>query len=231
MIEDGALGEDWLLGNPVPAIRQVSHDPALSATILLADGRRATALEIQWGLFERAVKYEQLHGLASIGEDVGRDVLSRWERVLSGLESDPHSVASWVDWVAKKRIVDGYADRHGIDPGDARLKAIDLQYHDLRLERGLARRAGLETLVTPDEVKASITNPPTTTRAYFRGRCLAKFPDSVVAANWDSMVFDAGREPLSRVPMMEPLRGTADHVAKLIDESDTAAELLARLGS
>ena len=122
MIEDGALGEDWLLGNPVPAIRQVSHDPTLSATILLADGRRATALEIQWGLFERAVKYEQLHGLASIGEDVGRDVLSRWERVLSGLESDPHSVASWVDWVAKKRIVDGYADRHGIDPGDAALE-------------------------------------------------------------------------------------------------------------
>ena len=71
-----------------------------------------------------------------------------------------------------------------------------------------------------------MTNPPTTTRAYFRGRCLAKYPDDVVAANWDSMVFDVGREPLSRVPMMEPLRGTAEHVAKLIDESDTAAELL-----
>jgi proteasome accessory factor PafA2 len=231
MIEDGAIGEDWLLGNPVPAIRQVSHDPSLAATIMLADGRRATALEVQWGLFERAVKYEQLYGLASVGDEVGRDVLSRWERVLSGLESDPGSVASWVDWVAKKRIVDGYADRHGLELGDARLKAIDLQYHDLRPAKGLASRAGLETIVDHDDVMAAITAPPTTTRAYFRGRCLSKYADSVVAANWDSMVFDAGREPLSRVPMMEPLRGTADHVAKLIDESDTAAELLARLGS
>ena len=75
------------------------------------------------------------------------------------------------------------------------------------------------------------TEPPTSTRAYFRGRCLAKYPDEIVAANWDSIVFDVGREPLRRVPMMEPLRGTADHVARLIDESDSAVELLERLGS
>ena len=231
MIEDDALGDDWLLGHPVPAIRHLSHDPTLTATVMLADGRRATALEVQWGLFERAVKYEQHHGLSSVGDEVGRDVLVRWEHVLMGLESDPASMASWVDWIAKQRIVDGYADRHGIEPGDARLKAIDLQYHDLRAERGLARRAGLDTLVNEADALSAMTNPPATTRAYFRGRCLAKYPESVVAANWDSMVFDAGREPLSRVPMMEPLRGTADHVANLIDESDTAAELLARLGS
>jgi proteasome accessory factor A len=30
--------------------------------------------------------------------------------------------------------------------------------------------------------------------------------------------------------MMEPLRGTAHHVGNLIDECDTAAELLDRLG-
>jgi proteasome accessory factor A len=90
---------------------------------------------------------------------------------------------------------------------------------------------GFETLVPPDAVVAAITEPPTTTRAYFRGRCLQKWPHDVVAANWDSMVFDVGREPLRRVPMMEPLRGTAAHVASVIDESESAAELLARLGS
>jgi hypothetical protein len=79
-------------------------------------------------------------------------------------------------------------------------------------------------------VHTAMTEPPTTTRAYFRGRCLAKYPDQVVAANWDSMVFDIGRDPLRRVPMMEPLRGTADHVATLIDTSETARELLERLG-
>jgi proteasome accessory factor A len=44
-------------------------------------------------------------------------------------------------------------------------------------------------------------------------------------------VFDVGRDPLRRVPMMEPLRGTADHVGSLIDTSETAAELLERLGA
>ncbi|CAN5843001.1 MAG: depupylase/deamidase Dop [Ilumatobacteraceae bacterium] len=231
MIEDDALGEDWLLGNPVSAIRHISHDPTLARTITLRDGRRATALEVQWGILERARKYEQSHGLASVDEEVGRDVLRRWEHVLTGLEHDPGSVAHWVDWLAKRRLVDGYAERHDLPPGSPRLKAIDLQYHDLRPDRGLATRAGLATLVGQDEVARAVTEPPTSTRAYFRGRCLAKFPDEIVAANWDSIVFDIGREPLRRVPMMEPLRGTADHVASLIDESDSAVELLERLGS
>ena len=63
MIEDDALGDDWLLANPVAAIRQVSHDPTLQRTILLRSGRRATALEVQWGMLERARKYERSHGL------------------------------------------------------------------------------------------------------------------------------------------------------------------------
>jgi proteasome accessory factor A len=230
MIEDDELGDDWLLGNPVAAIRQISHDPTLRQTIMLRDGSRATALEIQWGLLERARKYEQSHGLDCVGEDIGSDVLAKWETVLGGLEADPNSVANWVDWVAKRRLVDGYAERHGVAAGSAKLKAIDLQYHDLRSERCLALRAGLDTMVTADEVARAMTEPPTTTRAYFRGRCLEKFPDDVVAANWDSLVFDIGRDPLRRVPMMEPLRGTADHVGTLIDQSETARELLDRLG-
>ena len=89
MIEDDVLGDDWTLAHPVPAIRHVSHDPSLRATVMLSDGRRASALDVQWGLYEAAVKYEQHHGLASVGEDVGRDVLARWEHVLTALESNP----------------------------------------------------------------------------------------------------------------------------------------------
>ncbi len=230
MIEDDVLGEEWLLRTPVRDIHEVSHDPTLRQTVSLRDGRRATALEVQWGLLERARKYELSHGLVCVGEEVGADVLDRWERVLTGLEHDPASVGHWVDWVAKRRLVEGYAERHGADPGSAWLKAIDLQYHDLRADRCLASRAGLDTLVPAAEVASAVDHPPSSTRAYFRGRCLEKFPDDIVAANWDSLVFDVGRDPLRRVPMMEPLRGTADHVATLIDQSETAAELLDRLG-
>ena len=231
MIEDDALGDDWLLANPVAAIRQVSHDPKLFRTILLRNGRRVTALEVQWGMLERARKYERSHGLAVVDEAVGVDILARWEAVLTGLESDRASVADVVDWVAKQRLIEGYAERHGLKVTDARLKALDLQYHDLRPGKCLAHRVGLQTIIDQPEVESAKTEPPTTTRAFFRGRCLAKWPADIVAANWDSLVFDIGRDPLRRVPMMEPLRGTAEHVARLIDESNTPAELLARLGA
>jgi proteasome accessory factor PafA2 len=229
MIEDDALGDDLELANPVGAIRQVSHDPTLQRTILLRSGRRATALEIQWSLLERARRYQSSHGLEPVGEEVGASVLDRWEAILTGLEHDVDSVADVVDWVAKRRLVDGFADRHGLSPGDARLKAIDLQYHDMRPDRCLAARVGLQRIVGDGEARRAMTEPPDTTRAYFRGRCLATWPDRVVAANWDSIVFDIGREPLRRVPMMEPLRGTRALVASLIDESSSAADLIARL--
>ena len=84
------------------------------------------------------------------------------------------------------------------------MAAMDLQYHDLRPEKSLFTRLDMERLVTDDEVESGITEPPEDTRAYFRGTCLARFADAIVAANWDSMVFDVGEDPLRRVPMMEP---------------------------
>jgi hypothetical protein len=76
-----------------------------------------------------------------------------------------------------------------------------------------------------------MTEPTPSTRAYFRGRCLAEWPDAVVAANWDSLILDVGTDPLRRIPMMEPLRGTQAHVAALFEECTTPAELVARLAS
>jgi proteasome accessory factor A len=231
MIEDDVLGSDLVLANPVAAIRHVSHDPTLTRTVLLKDGRRITALELQWQLFELARKYERERGLACVGDDVGADVLHRWEDVLTHLESDRSRVATVVEWVAKERVLSAYMERHGTDWFDARVRALDLQYHDLRPERSLFDRMGMERLATDEGIEEAVTEPPLTTRAYFRGKCLQKWPQEVVAANWDSMVFDVGREPLRRVPMMEPLRGTAAHVARLIEECTTASELLQRLGA
>ena len=84
----------------------------------------------------------------------------------------------------------------------------------------------MQTLVTEAEVRAALTNPPEDTRAYFRGRCLAKYPTQVAAASWDSVIFDVGRESLQRVPTMEPLRGTKAHVGNLLDHCDDALALV-----
>jgi len=229
MIEDQVLDELPRLAHPVPAMHQVSQDLSLSAPLLLADGNKMTALEIQWVILEYAQQWAASRGLEAVGQNVGEQILDRWELVLNGLESDPLSLASQLDWVAKYRLFNGYRDRHSLDWSDSRLAAMDLQYHDLRDGTSLARRMGLERLTTDPQVFAAITEPPTNTRAYFRGRCLARFPEEVVAANWDSLVFDVGAASLQRVPMLEPGRGTQATVGELIDSSANAGELLKRL--
>jgi proteasome accessory factor A len=232
LIEDDVLGADLTLAHPVSAIRQVSYDPTLTQTLLMANGSRMTAIEIQWALFSKSVEYVKSVGFDSVGgEVIGQRIINLWEEVLTGLERDPNSVADMVDWIAKKRIVDGMQFRHGLSNGDSRLRAVDLQYHDMRAEKCLASRAGLRTLVESSQVERAIRHAPDTTRAYFRGQCLERWPDQVVSANWDCLVLDVGRGPLRRVPMMEPLRGTKDLVGQICSESDTLLELLDRLGA
>jgi proteasome accessory factor A len=89
----------------------------------------------------------------------------------------------------------------------------------------------MQRLVTEEQVQTALTEPPRDTRAYFRGKCLQKWASSVAAANWDSLVFDLGGDPLRRVAMMEPLRGTAELVDSLFEGCSSPAELLERLGS
>lgn len=230
MIEDEQFEDDLVLATPVSAIRQVSHDPTLKQKILLDSGKTYTALNLQEILCERAEKYADRFGLESVGEEDGKLILSRWREALEGLRQDPSTMSHVIDWVAKKRIVDGIAERYDLRANDPRLKAIDLQYHDMRTEKCLALRAGLETMTNSEDVLRATTTPPETTRAYFRGMCLQKWPADVVAANWDSVVFDIGRDPLRRVPMMEPLRGTRELTERLFAQSSTPAELVAALG-
>lgn len=229
MVEDDWIKRDLRFVAPIHALRTVSTDLSLSSALPLLAGGSVTALEVQRYLFERAVNWGEHHGFSVVGEEVGPEILRRWDQSLSGLETDPESLASTIDWIAKYRLISGYRKRHGLEWGDARLHALDLQYHDLRPEKSLARRVGLETICDPELVLRGISFPPEDTRAYFRGACLAKFGDEIVSANWDSMVFDVGSEPLRRVAMMEPSRGTASHVASVIESSRTAAELLAQL--
>jgi proteasome accessory factor A len=232
MIEDEFLPKVFAFRAPVQALRRISYDLSLRRPVELVDGSTITALEVQWELFDRARKYAEEFGLDCIGgPDIGNEVVRRWEAVLTGLESDPSTLAGQLDWVAKHRLLDGYRERHGLEWNDARLAAMDLQYHDLRPQKSLSARVGLERITTDQEVMAAVSEPPPGTRAYFRGKCLQRWSDNIVAANWDSLVFDVGGDPLRRVPMMEPLRGTKAHVGTLIDECATAAELLERLGS
>jgi len=228
MIEDAFL-PDFSLVNPVAAIHDVSRDVSLTAQVSLTDGRKMTALQLQWEYLELARKYVDREDDTA----ENREVLERWESVLRGLESDPRTLSAQLDWVAKLRLLEGYRDRDGLAWSDAKLRAIDLQYHDVRRDRGLYHRLAhsgkVERLTTDEEVQRAIMEPPEDTRAFFRGRCISKFPDAIAAASWDSLILDTGRDALQRIPMREPLRGTRAHVEELLDACEDAAALVDRL--
>jgi proteasome accessory factor A len=229
-VEAEALPEALLLADPVESVWRISHDPTLVATVRMEDGSTMTALEAQWQYLEWVGKYMSE---SAFGE-VFAPVLEVWEEVLTDLEKDPLLTADRLDWTAKLRLFEGYRQRDGLEWDDPKMRLLDLQYHDVDPQRGLYNRlaaAGrMRRLFTDDQVGVAVKSPPEGTRAYFRGRCVARFGEALVAANWDSLVFDIGEDSLRRVPMMEPLRGGKDRVGELLDRVDTPAELLRALG-
>jgi proteasome accessory factor A len=144
------------------------------------------------------------------------------------------SLAGELDWVAKLRLLEQYRERDGLEWDDAKLQLIDLQYADIRPEKGLyhrlVRMGRIERLLDDHAVEVAMHDPPEDTRAYFRGRCLEKYAAHVAAASWDSVIFDLpGRESLQRVPTIDPLRGSRAHVGDLLDRCDTAEQLFTAL--
>jgi len=232
VIESGQRFEDLRLSEPVRAVHLISRDPSLRTLVELTDGRRMTGLDIQRVYFERAAAHVE----RTMGDDVDAvtaDVLRSWGEVLDALARDPAECADRLDWPAKLRVLEGYRQRDGLAWSSPRLHLVDLQYSDVRLDKGLynrlVARGSMKRLVNEDEVRAAMTAPPADTRAYFRGRCLERYPAEVAAASWDSVIFDLGRESLVRIPTLEPLRGTRAHVGELLDASNTAQELVEAL--
>ncbi|MGI8331875.1 depupylase/deamidase Dop [Actinomadura scrupuli] len=233
MIEDSFLTVDLSVEMPVAGLRAVSHDPSCKHLLTLRDGRKMTAVQLQMEYLEQSRKYVEDRYGADVDEDT-KDVLNRWESVLHRLGDDPMQLSRELDWVAKLEVLEGYRTRDSLDWSHPRLQLVDLQYTDVRPDRGLYNRlqsrGRVERIVSEAEVQKAIEDPPEDTRAYFRGRCLRQYADSVAAASWDSVIFDVpGRESLQRVPTLEPLRGTKEHVGDLFDRCRTAAELVAAL--
>lgn len=232
LIEDGVMPDLSVL-EPVRTLHEVSHDPGLRQLVTLADGTRLTAIELQRRIHELAAAHvADRFGVDADAQTV--DVLARWGDLLDRLAIDPLSCARELDWVAKLRILQGFRDREGLDWGHVRLQAIDLQYADVRPERGLyhrlAAKGAVERLLDPAGIAEAVEEPPADTRAYFRGQCLARFGEHVIAASWDSVIFEVPDMPsLQRVPMLDPTRGTREHVGELFEKAGSVRELLTAL--
>ena len=229
-----AAVDQLALVDPVGAVHQVSHDLTLTERLELADGRRLTALEVQ-RVYAHAIR-TALEAAGGLEDMQTRDVLDRWESLIDRLGTDPATCAREVEWLAKLRLLEGMRRRDQLAWDHPRLAAVDLQWSDVRPERGLYHRlaaaGAVERLVSEDAVTNAVRHAPEDTRAYFRGEAVARYPGQVSAASWDSVVFDVpGTHSLQRVPMRDPARGTRAHVGALLDRSPDAASLLAALGA
>jgi len=220
------------LADPVSDVQRVSRDLDLSARLELADGSRRTALEIQEAYVDVVTRsLAALAGTPDLTDDETTDVLDRWRSVLTRLAADPASCAREVEWVAKRRLLEGMRSRDGLAWDHPRLHALDLQWTDVRPERGIYHRlvasGAVERLVDDGRVADAVHHAPADTRAWFRGEVMARYADQVSAASWDSVIFDVpGAAALQRVPMLDPSRGTRQHIGALLDASPDAAALL-----
>jgi len=230
MVEADAIRTEFRFADPVRAMRTVSTDLTMRQPLPLDDGTSVTALEVQWSLYEQSRAFAEQHGHEMVGAS-GMQGLDRWEQVLAALETDPMLLNGQLDWVTKLDLIDNFRKRHDLGWSHTKLSALALQYHDMRPSRSLFARLKTEKLVSDSDAVAAMTEPPTDTRAYFRGECLARWPSNIVAANWDSIVFDVGAEALQRVPMMDPYRGTRALIGEVLDASTDPASLIANLSA
>lgn len=219
------------LDDPVQALRVFSHDTSLRASVRLRDGRRMSAIDIQNEYLNAAEAY---CAERSITDADTTEILTRWRQTLQLLSGDPHSAASTVDWIAKHQLVQGFAQRHGVDLSDPRIALMDLQWADLRTDKGLyyrlAARGRMETLFNAEEIGRAVSTPPEDTRAYLRGMVLQRYPQNVVAANWDALSFTVpGARKLRRIPMGNPLAGTRKDLGALFEAELEVNEFLDEL--
>ncbi len=175
------------IAQPVDANKSISRDQTYNWIIELKDGRKISAIDVQ-RIYLRAA--------SKLNNDSSEDrqwILREWENVLNDLQRDVMSTRDRIDWTAKKFLLDALRNEEKLSWSDPWLQSIDLEYHDLDLDQGLyyeLLRKGLMRRVTnEEEIKASIFNPPETTRAFFRGRAVARFNDEISSIQWDEIVF------------------------------------------
>jgi len=233
LIEADAFDEGLELVDPVREIRDVSHDTGLTHLLRLRDGRSMNALQIQYVYLEAVRKFLD-DRWGSDTDTSTRLLLERWETLLDVLTVDPFQLADQLDWVAKLKLLEGYRRRDGVGWDHPTLALVDLQYSDIRPEKGLyhhlVRSGRMQRLISDDAVEHAVNHAPEDTRAWFRGECLRRYGRAVVAASWDSLVFDVpGEDSLQRIPTPEPTRGTRAHVEALLDASPDVTSLLAAL--
>jgi proteasome accessory factor A len=228
MIEDGFVDFDEVdLLNPVGVVKDISHDLDMKNIYLTNDRKKFSAIDIQEWYLEKSKLY-----LSQIGyDDNSRQVIDFWEQALMGLRNNKDDLADRVDWIAKLALINRYKEQQNLTLNDDLIQSLDFKYSEITSDDGIAqvlrRKNFLKQYLEASEVDKAISEPPTDTRAWFRGKALSKFSKSIAAASWDSLILDIDKnQPLFRISTTDPLKGTKSLTGEIISQSDTALDLV-----
>jgi proteasome accessory factor A len=218
MIEANVVMRDLTLENPIRAIREISHDITGRRKVRLANGREASALEIQTEYFTKARDFAARRGL---DEGVVKKVLDLWERTLVAVDTgDLESVGTEIDWVIKHKLIERYSAKHDLSLSSSRIAQIDLAYHDISRERGLfyllQRRGQAERVASDLEIFQAKSVPPQTTRARLRGEFIRKAQERRRDFTVDWVHLKLNDQAQRTVLCKDPFRSVDDRVEKLI---------------
>ena len=219
MIEAGVPLRDMALENPIRAIREISHDMTGKHVVQLANGRTATAIEMQEEYLARAKEFlaTNLDPTPAI-----KQVVDLWERGLGALRTgDLSLVDRELDWVIKWRIISRYQEKHGLELADPRIARLDLAYHDISRTEGLynllAARGMVERVTTDLEVFEATAVPPQTTRAKLRGDFVRRAQEARRDYTVDWVHLKLNDQAQRTVLCKDPFRSVDERVERLIE--------------
>lgn len=218
MIEEGFTVKGMELEDPVKAIRDISRDPQLKKRVRLEDGRELTALEIQMIYWERAQAY--VAAMGSAADETTKELVDYWGYVLETLATNPSALSRELDWVVKRNLMESFVERKHCGWDDPRVALMDLQYHDVKRNRGLyyllERQNLIERLATEDDIQEAMSVPPQTTRAKVRGDFIkfAKDKNRSYTVDWTYLKLNGYWE--ETILCMDPFASSNKRVEELI---------------
>ncbi len=217
MIEAGVVMRDLSLENPIRAIREVSHDVTGRRKVRLANGKEASALEIQREYFSKAAEFVERRG----GDPVAKRVVELWGRVLDAIEGDNlEPIAREIDWVSKLRLIESYQARHDMTMAHPRIAQLDLAYHDVRRNRGLyavmEKRKQVDRVAGDLEIFEAKETPPQTTRARLRGEFIKHAQEKRRDFTVDWVHLKLNDQAQRTVLCKDPFRAYDERVDRLI---------------
>jgi proteasome accessory factor A len=218
MLEDPSVVlRDMTLENPIRAIREISHDLTGRRRVRLANGREASALEIQSEYLNRALRYAETHDL----QPQEKQALEMWQHVMTRLETDPFSLDREVDWVTKHNLIEAYREKHQLPLSHPRIALLDLQFHDINRSRSvfykLQRRGLVERIVTDAAINEAVEVPPQTTRARLRGEFIRVAKERKRDYTVDWVHLKLNDQAQRTVLCKDPFKSHDERVEKLID--------------